>query len=145
MFGNKIIEVLRAGFLTVIGAIALDKLLTLTASPKQVVSCTSGVIVTPTTTNTFAGSVGYQNTSGGTLGTLTMAVLNTNVTAKSIILVVAATDSHSMAGQEYVANEVSASRVPGVSFRVIVHRATPTSSASYNNGEGGTFSYIIIN
>lgn len=93
-------------------------------------------------TTVTAGQFEIQNTSGGTLGTLTVAIPNAAITATSVITLGIERSTHSASGVEYIAQIVS--RQPGVGFTVDFHRSTPSGSASFVNNEGCILNYMIV-
>lgn len=144
-------DAIRAGFLNVLKALAVNKAVLISASPKVAGNITANTNHTDNTSQsvaTCAGRVAIKNTSGGSIVSGTLAyigVLNSKVTANSIILVGVSTDSNSVAGNEYICSEIGANRVPGVSFSVFPHRETPVSSQALTSNDGFTLNYIIIN
>lgn len=117
----------------------------LATSGTAIQTANTGNSYTSSTVATFAGRVAVQNTSGGTLGTITVTVNNSKVTSNSVIILSPGTNANSASGVEYLANEVTTSRSAGTSFTFVLHRATPSGSASFVNNEGAQVSYIIIN
>jgi len=123
--------------------VTTDQLLSTSGTAAQ--TANTGNSYTSSNVSTFAGRVNVQNTSGGTLGTITVTVNNSKVTANSVIILSPGTNSNSASGVEYLANEVTTARSASTSFTFVLHRATPSGSASFVNNEGAQVSYIIIN
>jgi hypothetical protein len=131
-----------AGTLT---SVTTDQMLVNSGTSLASANATSTSVVTATgTTNTYAGRVQVKNTSGGTLGTITVRIPNTNVGANSVVIASVVFDGNSATGNEYVVNVTN---IDGTNHRfdLLLHRATPTASSSFNNNEGCTVHWMVIN
>lgn len=120
-------------------------------SPMQIVGGTTALSASANgtltvTSTTLAGRVDLVNASGGTLGTISVTINSKLVTANSVILICAARNANSAVGNlGYIASEKANVRSAGVSFQVTCHKLWTSASASFANGEGFTFFYLILN
>lgn len=114
------------------------------ATDTAFLTANTGNSYTVTSNGSLAGAVRVQNTSGGTLTSMTAIINNSLVTANSIILTWPHRDSTSAAGVGYAANEDVALRTAG-SFSVLMHRVSISASSQFAINEGLTIHYVIIN
>jgi hypothetical protein len=140
MFGNKIVEVLRVGFLNVIQKLTIDQLMVGQGTPVRI--CDGSNSYVSPSVSTLAGRVAYQNTSGAGVTSQVITIKNTKVTANSVIIPVVEKDGHSTGGIWYVVNIVNSSRVAGVSFQLDLQVKGTTQIL---NSAGFTINYLIIN